>query len=115
MNTEDRDSELLERVRATLDASTGNLDDTTLRRLRHARLAALEVVGARRRPFFLPRWVTAGGVATVAVLGVAASVWLSVSQPVLPEKQMEDMEIITAKEHFDLYADLEFYRWLAEK
>ncbi len=113
MNMEDR--ELLDKVRTALDVSAGNLDDMTLRRLRHARLDALEAAGAGRRPFFLPRWVTAGGVATVAVLGVAVSVWLSASRPVLPDKQVEDLEIITAKEHLDLYADLEFYRWLAQK
>ncbi len=115
MNTEDRDRELLDRVRTTLDASTGNLDAATLHRLRRGRLDALEAAAVGRRHFFLPRWVTAGGVATVAVLGVAASVWLSASRPVLPDKQVEDLEIIAAKEHFDLYADLEFYRWLAEK
>ncbi len=115
MKTEERDRELLETVRATLDASTENLDDGTLRRLRRGRLDALEAARAGHQPFFLPRWVTAGGVATVAVLGVAASVWLSSSRPALPEKQVEDLEIITAKEQLDLYADLEFYRWLAEK
>lgn len=115
MNTEERDRELLEKVRATLDASTEDIDAATLRRLRQSRLDALEAAGAKRRLFFLPRWATAGGVATVAVLGVAASVWLSATRPVLPEKQVEDLEIITAKEQLDLYADLEFYRWLAEK
>lgn len=115
MNTEERDRELLDRVRATLDGSTENLDAATLRRLRQSRFEALEAAGAGRRSFFRPRWVTAGGVATVAVLGVAASLWLSASRPVLPEKQVEDLEIITAKEQLDLYADLEFYRWLAEK
>jgi hypothetical protein len=115
MSTENRDRELLERVRATLDASADNLDAATLRRLRRSRLEAVEAAGPKRRPFPLPRWVTAGGVATVAVLGVAASVWLSAPRPVLPEKQVEDLEIVTAKEQLDLYADLEFYRWLAEK
>ncbi len=114
MNTEDRDRELLDRVRAILDASTGNLDAATLHHLRRSRFDALGAATSRR-PFFLPRWVTAGRVATVAVIGVAASVWLSASRPAMPDKQVEDLEIITAKEHFDLYADLEFYRWLAEK
>lgn len=115
MTMEERDRELLEKVRATLDASIEDIDEATLHRLRRNRLDALEAAGANRQPFFLPRWVTAGGVATVAVLGVAVSVWLSASRPVLPEKQVEDLEIITAKEQLDLYADLEFYRWLAEK
>ncbi len=115
MSTEESDRELLDRVRATLDASTDTLVDTTLRRLRRDRLDALEAAGTGRRPWLLPRWLTAGGVATVAVIGVAASIWLSAARPVLPDKQEEDLEIITAKEQFDLYADLEFYRWLAEK
>ncbi len=115
MNMEERDRDLLDRVRTALDKSAGNLDDATVRRLRRKRLDALEAAGAGRQTFFLPRWVTAGGVATVAVLGVAVSVWLSASRPVLPDKQVEDLEIITAKEHLDFYADLEFYRWLAEK
>jgi hypothetical protein len=114
MKSEDRDKELLERVKGTLDESCASLDGETLHRLRGIRLAALDKAPADRRPFFLWRGFTAGGFATAAVLVVAVSLWMSTFRAPLPEKQVEDLEIITSQEHIDLYEDLEFYKWLAE-
>jgi len=115
MKMEERDRELEEKIREALDESVASLDGNTLRRLQRIRLDALEVDRSAHRLFALPRWVTAGGFATSAVLVVAVSVWLSTARHTLQVKQAEDLEIITAQEHLELYEDLDFYRWLAEK
>jgi hypothetical protein len=114
MNADEREKLFLEKVRKELDAGAEELDRETLLRLRQARLKAVEEAGRRRwwRPA-VPRWMTAGGLATAVVLTVAVSVWFSVSREGLPVRQAEDMEILTAQENLDISNDLEFYRWLA--
>jgi hypothetical protein len=117
MKSDDREILVEEKVRGELDVAAAGLDAGLVGRLRQARLRAL--AGAepgKRRPFFLPpvpRWVTAGGFAATAVVVIAVSFWAASVRSPLPVRQPEDLEILTSQEHLDLYADLEFYRWLA--
>lgn len=114
MNDDEREKLFLEKVRKELDAGLAGLDEVTVARLRQARLRAQEESGRRRWwRLAVPRWATAGGLATAAVLAVAVSTWFNASREGLPVRQAEDVEIITAQENLDISKDLEFYRWLA--
>jgi hypothetical protein len=118
MKIDDNDRTVTERVRQELDAGTSRLDAGTLGRLQEARLQA--VAGARQGrprmffPLFVPRWVTAGGLAATAVVVVAVSFWAATPRVPMPVQPPDELEIVTSQEHLDLYADLEFYRWLAD-
>ncbi len=117
MKTDDREKTMTERIKRELDGEAARLDPGTLGRLREGRQRALAGVGRERRRLFalpfVPRWVTAGGLAATAVVVLAVSFWVATPRVPLPARQPEDLEILTSQEHLDLYADLEFYRWLA--
>ena len=114
MNRNEREKLFLENVRKELDAGLDTLDTETLLRLRHARQRALGEAERTRRRFALPKWVTAGGLATAMVVAVAVSFWSATSREVLPVQQAEDVEILTARDSVELCKDLEFYRWLED-
>jgi hypothetical protein len=106
------DKEFLDKIRETLDRNADDLDEKTLLGLRRIRLDALEGAGQRQRLFAFPRLITAGGIATVAVLAVTVSIWSLSARQRLPVNLPEDVEVLVVKDHFDLYEDLDFYRWL---
>jgi len=115
MNGDEREKLFLEQVRKELDAGAENLNHYHLLRLRKARRAALEEAEKRAgRWFSVPKWVTAGGLATAMMVVVAVSFWHSSTPPEgIPVRQAEDVEILTAQESLDISKDLDFYRWLA--
>jgi Protein of unknown function (DUF3619) len=114
MNGDERERLFLEQVRRDLDAGTERLDHDLLLRLRKARRAALEEAAKRgRRQFFIPKWVTTGGIATAMMMAVAISFWYKSAPEGIPVRQPEDVEILTAQDNLDISKDLDFYRWLA--
>ncbi len=82
-------------------------------RLRSARLKALEAL-EKPLPWYarVPRWATAGGLATAMVLVLSLFLWTSNNTTYVPTGQVEDLEILTTQEQLELYKDLDFYRWL---
>jgi hypothetical protein len=110
-----RDEALLVRIKAGLDAGVEQLAPAVQSRLRQSRQQAV-ALAEQKRPWYLvgPRWVTAGGLTTVAVVTVAASLWLSTPRQTLTDKPAEELEVLTTQGHLEMYEDLEFYRWLAE-
>ncbi|AJE02702.1 hypothetical protein [Geobacter pickeringii] len=115
MNRDERNDRLIEAVRAHLEEREASLDARTAARLREMRFAAVEEAGRRRWFAGIPRWATAGGLATIAVAVVATSLWLADVRREKAVAGIDDMEIITTQEHIQLYEDLDFYRWLAEQ
>lgn len=117
MKNDDRDRITTEKIRQKLDAGASRLDAGTLARLQEARLRALTSARRDRRGRlslpFVPRWMTAGGLAAAAVVILSVSFWVATPRTPLPIQQTDEVEILTSQEHLDLYADLEFYRWLA--
>ena len=116
MNEHGDEKQFLERVRGLLDESAEALNPKETLRLRQIRSLALEAAEKKRFYFFdLPRWITVGGLATVATAVLAVFFWLQVPPTDIPAKQVEDFEILTSREYIDFYKDLEFLRWLETK
>ena len=112
----ERDREFVARVKEALDAEAAVVDQTALERLRAIRRQAVGLAERKAdrswRVVGVPRWLTAGGAATVAVLVIAVSIWLAVPRGSQVNRPV-DFEILTAKEHLEVYEDLDFYQWLA--
>lgn len=105
---------LVTEVKKVLDAGVDVMTPGTVNRLRIARQRALAGTVPTRRPWLaVPRWVTAGGLATATVILLAVSLWLGAPRSQAPAID-DELDRITAQEQSDLYEDLEFFRWLAE-
>ena len=100
-------------IRQQLDQSCRALDGHTLSRLNRIRHEALERKHAPRSRLLLPF----GGFVTACVLVLSVTLF---EPGTAPESEpgaaaaLEDIEILTTTEDLDLYADYEFYQWLAE-
>jgi hypothetical protein len=115
-SNENGEREVVQIVREALDRGVTKLDSRTADRLRRIRVTAVEQAGAGRpRWFAVHRWATASGITAFALLVVVVSLWVSVPRQIQPPGQVDDIEILAAKEHLDIYEDIEFYRWLADK
>lgn len=104
----DPDREFLERARAELDRGARELDELTIARLRAARRQALDVRPSR------VRWLAAGGVAATAVAAGLMTLLVLTPATVPTANGLEQLELL-ADADFDVYDNLEFYRWLAEQ
>jgi hypothetical protein len=110
MSTDERDEAIVARVRRALDERANALDPETRVRLRAARLRALDALEERRA--FGARAALAAAAAGLAGIGLFAAWWLR--EPPLALEGLEDVEILAAAEDWELYDDLDFYRWLEE-
>ena len=110
METED---EFLNAAKRVLDQAEKNLDAGTVARLRAARRQALEE-GLRRPARARPAWLLpVGGFATAAVvLAVAGLLWFSMPGPKPLQPSVDDLDLLSAQENPDFFADLDFYVWL---
>ncbi len=115
MKENEKENYLLDNVRKCLDVAAGNLDDRTVRALKRSRSEALEEFERNHGLYKARRWLSAGGIATAAVLVATVSMFFISSQKSLPLKNPEDFEILSVNEQQELYKDLDFYRWLAEQ
>ena len=107
----DRDEALLAAVRQQLDQSCAALDGHTISRLHSMRVAAVSKRRSRLSAWMMPF----GGLVTACALVVAVNVgWNLRKTDAGAPAAMEDMEILAGNEALDLYADYEFYQWLAQ-
>jgi hypothetical protein len=100
-------------IRQQLDQSCRALDGETLSRLNRIRHAALERKQAPRSRLLLPF----GGFVTACVLVLSVTMFEPRSGSEAETGSaaaLEDIEILTSSDSFDLYEDYEFYQWLAE-
>lgn len=119
-NTLNTDENLTRRAREVFTASVAGLDAGTLARLRAARLKALE---AAEHP--LPRWQQLGwrlpasavALVFVAVVGgfLIANPGPTTSEAASPfaAGNNEDAPVVSAGDNLDMYADMDFYQWMA--
>jgi hypothetical protein len=110
METEDK---FLNAAKRALDDAEKNLDGGTVARLRAARREAIEQ-GLRRPARLRPGWLLpVGGFATAAIVfAVAGLLWFSAPNPNLLQTNVSDIELLTAHENPEFFADLDFYDWL---
>lgn len=109
----DTEEKFLNATKRALDNAEKNLDRGTVARLRAARREAIEQglhKPARARPGWL---LPAGGFATAGVvIAVAALLWFSAPDTNLMQANVSDIELLTAHEGPEFFADLDFYDWL---
>ena len=111
----ENDDQFSARLAQELDRANRNLPDPVLSRLRDARRQAVaEAKRSSGRPVFIPRWLTAGGLATAAVIVVVVSFWHVPHRQPPPGVPVEYLDQLAAKERPEMIEDLDFYRWLAE-
>ena len=112
METEDK---FLDAAKRALDDAEKNLDAGTVARLRAARREAIEQ-GLRHPSHMRPGWLLPlGGFATAGVvLAVAGLLWFSAPNPNLLQANVSDIELLTAHENPEFFADLDFYDWLED-
>ncbi len=110
METEDK---FLNAAKRALDDAEKNLDAGTVARLRAARREAIEQ-GLRRPARMRPGWLLPlGGFATATIaFAVAGLLWFSAPNPNLLQANVSDIELLTAHENPEFFADLDFYDWL---
>ncbi|MGA9852941.1 MAG: hypothetical protein WBR15_08435 [Gammaproteobacteria bacterium] len=115
MNNE-TETAYLRKAHASFEASTLRLDARIVARLREARARAVAAAGQNRPLWHVRPWALPAGAAAILVVAVAAGVlWLNVnSQPAVPfaASNSEDMAIVLSNDNLDMYADMDFYRWL---
>ena len=112
METEDK---FLNAAKRALDEAEKNLDAGTVARLRAARREAIEQ-GLPHPSRMRPGWLLPlGGFATAGVvLAVAGLLWFSAPNPNLLQANVSDIELLTAHENPEFFADLDFYDWLED-
>jgi len=97
--------------------SLDRLDARVLARLREGRARAVAAV-ERHPPWRRTRsWTLPAGAAAVVLVAVACAIlwWNQNSQPAVPfaaDNNTEDMAIVLGNDNLDMYADMDFYRWL---
>lgn len=113
MKNDEKESSLFTDAKTVLQESTRHLDETTLARLRAARVRAVAVSPRTARRHWL--WA---GVTTAIAAGVVLtfSLWVDgVSQHpagVPGVTNIDDIDLLSGSEEMRFYQDLEFYRWL---
>lgn len=114
MNNEQRELEIGQRIRKTLDASANSLAPSVEERLLASRQKALGRAGSWWHQWLkMPRLLPVTGAATLAVTVIAVSLWYT-SRPQVAINKVEDLEVLTIASSLDMYKDLEMLQWLAE-
>ena len=110
-----QENDFLEQVSSALDKSCDSIDGYTQSRLTRIRHQALD------RTKQASRWkvwgpVGAAGLACsmVLVLNFGIQSQAPVSDTLIGDTAIEDLDLLTADEGLEFFEDLEFYQWLAE-
>ena len=103
------DEDFIKSVKTALEESTENLDAVTRSRLTTARHQALAQKNKKRTWF--PGLVPVGAFASLAAAILIFTIWSENSGLENPSL-MEDMELLSSSESFELLEELEFYEWL---
>jgi len=116
MKEDEREETFVCSIVRGLDDEVDRLPAAVVGRLRDGRVRAIGVPQGRGcRSRIVPRWITAGGFATAAVLVAAVSIWYGGDRSSAQVRNLDELEIASAQEQLELYEDLDFYRWLADQ
>ncbi|HET7395534.1 MAG TPA: hypothetical protein VFK12_03775 [Gammaproteobacteria bacterium] len=115
-NSADYENGFLERSRSIYASSLASLDQDVIARLRAARLRAVAEAD-RRQPLWQSRpWALPVGVSAMVVAAIVGSVlfWNQGQPNTVPfaAANNNDMAIVLSNDNLDMYADMDFYRWL---
>jgi hypothetical protein len=113
MKTDSEEQEFLEAARKTLDCGTDNLEASICNRLTRARNVALDQ--GRSRSSSRWWWMAAPVTAGLVIVVMTASFYFRGERAgeLGPAAEVADLEIVTALESPEFYANLDFYQWLA--
>ncbi|MGE5625320.1 MAG: DUF3619 family protein [Bacillota bacterium] len=116
MNTTEKDDIFAQKAKAAFDASLAGLDQEILARLRAARARAVDAVG-QPAPWFQGWRLPAGAAALLTVGVLGGLLWLGLggsNAPATPFSNANtDAPLMMANDSIDLYADMDFYQWMA--
>lgn len=104
------DEEFIKSVKGILENSTENLDATTRSQLTSVRYQALATKDKEDRTWLVP----AGAFASLVVGMLVFTIWSGNSEQE-NLSLMEDMELLSSGESFELLEELEFYEWLGSQ
>jgi hypothetical protein len=115
-NTADYESRFLDRSRSIFAASLSSVDEVVVARLRAARQRAVAEADRqqpvwRTRPWALP----AGAAALIFAAVISSALFWGQSEPAnvpFAAANNNDMAIVLSNDNLDMYADMDFYRWL---
>lgn len=116
MNTPENDDIFAQKVKAAFDASVAGLDQKILARLRAARTRAVDAVG-QPTPWFQGWRLPLGVTAAVGVALLGGVLWMGGFGPPAPANTFSsastDAPLIVNGDSLDMYADMDFYQWMA--
>lgn len=116
MSEKKSDQQFVHDIKQELDNSCKRLDAQTLSQLHHIRHQAIESILEEGRPVFYQRPLLSGSVLAACALVLGISYYLNIdtgNEMGIGLPELEDIEILTAEESFELYEDIEFYQWLS--
>ena len=116
MNEQEMDDIFAKRAREVFLASTGYLDPQVLARLGQARRAAVDAVERSKSGFHLGWRIPAGAMALAFVGVIGGALWTASNAPA-PGSSFSaantDAPMMMTDDNLDMYADMDFYQWLA--
>ncbi|HEY1991164.1 MAG TPA: hypothetical protein VGH71_01795 [Gammaproteobacteria bacterium] len=118
MNEQEMDDIFAKRAREVFLASTGSLKPDVLARLGEARRAAVAAAEGTRAGFHLGWRIPAGAVALAFVAVIGGALWTEGNAPA-PGSSFSaantDAPMMMTGDSLDMYADMDFYQWLANQ
>ena len=106
------EQEFVAQINEALDASVDRIDAETCQKINSARQRAL--AQQKPNPFLASNWGKAIFATAVSIF-VAVLVVKTQIQTSFEEVDLEDMELMAAKDTLDMYEELEFYTWLVDE
>jgi len=116
MNRQEMDDIFAKRARELFLASTGSLDPQVLARLSEARRRAVDAMDGSKAGFSLGWRVPASAMALLFVAIIGSALWTGGNAPA-PGSSFTaantDAPLMMSNDNLDMYADMDFYQWLA--
>ena len=116
MSEKKPDQQFFNDIKQELDDSCERLDAHTLSRLNHIRHQAQEGAIEEKISTFYQRPLLSGGALAFFTLVLAVSFYFNIdtgNEIDIALAELEDIEILSSEENFELYEEIEFYQWLS--